>query len=134
MSEKQIFFYIPSKTKHRHTKERCTLKFHQTMVAIWPFWKGLSEIKWNHLAIWPFGCFLPFWMLKKIVYFNACLVKSEQNLQYCFKFLLWILLFKQIFEENLAFIWPVLKLLMAKFGLFKIFGPGSLASNRSRSN
>ncbi len=84
------------------------------------FWNGLPETTF-------FGLFS---MLKKIVYFKACF---EQNLQYVFmKFSLWVLLFQQTFEENFGLfsslrIWPFLKLLMAKFGLFNFFGPSNPA-------
>jgi len=93
------------------------------MVAIWPFWNGLPEIKiFGHLII-----FWPFLKIKEnSIYLKPTFEKSVQNLQYFMKFLLWNLFFLTNFWRKFGLfsfmkIWPFLKLLIAKFSLFKFF-------------
>jgi len=71
------------------------------VVAIWPF--EMVCQKENDFAIWPFGHSLAFFECKKIV----------QNLAFIWPF-------------SSLWIWPFLKLLLAKFG-FYIFEPGNPA-------
>ncbi len=77
---------------------------------IWPWWI------WNiMIGHWPF---------LNVKENKAFLAKFEQK-HILMKFLYLYRLFWQSSLENLAFIWPFLKLLTAKFGLF---GHGNLAS------
>jgi len=97
--------------------------FKDQIVQIWLFWNSLPDIRW-------FGHFWPFLILKKIVYFEAyiwemsktCNVLWNSNPESCCfnDFLKKIVLF------SFLRIWPFLKLLMAKFGLFIILDLATL--------
>jgi hypothetical protein len=80
----------------------------------------------NQLIVWALNnCISLLWKWKKIVYLKAYLGEIWAKLAIFYEILNLKLVILTNFWRKFAFLWPFLKLLMAKIGLFIFFGHGN---------